>query len=368
MITLEQQIIIFGIVLVVFAAAIALSRVPKIIREWKKHLKRHTLNPIFSPPPYSDWEAVGTFNPAAVRDDNGNIHIIYRAVGSDGVSRFGYGRSEDGYTFTEKSPYPVFAMSNPRTGTEDLPAGRQEFDPVMYPSGGSWGGAEDPRLVRIDGRIYLTFSAFDGWDFIRIAVSHIDEEDFFNRRWKWSKPLLISPPGQIHKNWVLFPEKINGKFAVLHSINPEVRIDYVNRFEDLSYGFQKIQSEYQNKIKSGEVKRWETWVRGIGPPPVKTDKGWLVLYHAIEKSEPHAYKLGALLLDLKDPRKVIARSPEPLLFPSEWYENDWKPGIIYACGAVIQGDNLLVYYGGGDKHVCVSEMPLSDLYDLLFKK
>ena len=236
----------------------------------------------------------------------------------------------------------------------------KQFNPVMYPSGGSWGGSEDPRLVKIDSRIYLIFNAFDGWDFIRVAVASIAENDFLAKRWLWSKPQLISPPGTINKNWVLFPEKINGKYAILHSISPEVQIDLVDRLEDLSSGRHIIKSIFGN----GKPRReWDTWVRGVGPPPLKTKRGWLVLYHAIDKSDPHRYKLGALLLDLKNPKKVIARSPAPILAPDTWYENDEKPGVVYACGATIDKETLFVYYGGGDKYVCVAKTPLKKLLD-----
>jgi predicted GH43/DUF377 family glycosyl hydrolase len=324
------------------------------------HLSRADHNPILSPLPDVEWEARGTFNPGAVQDSGGRTHLVYRAISTDGISRLGYALSDDGIHFDDRSPYPIFSMETPRRPDGTLRT--REFSPVMYPSGGSWGGSEDPRLVNINGRIYLTFSAFDGWDFIRVAVTSIAEDDFLNKKWRWSRPLLISPPGTINKNWVLFPEKINGKFAILHSISPEVQIDLVDRLEDLSTGRHVIKSQFSG----GKPRRqWDTWVRGVGPPPMKTNRGWLVLYHAIDKTEPNRYKLGALLLDLKNPRRVIARSPAPILTPDTWYENDGKPGIVYACGAVIDKSTLFVYYGGGDKYVCVAETPIKKLLDWL---
>ncbi len=322
-----------------------------------KTLVKHKKNPIISPHSHNSWENEAIFNPATLVDDRGHIHLIYRAIGSDGVSRLGYGFSEDGLHFNGRLDVPIFAMGNPRE-TKIM----KIYDPKLYPSGGSWGGCEDPRAVRIDGRIYITFNAFDGWDFIRIAVVSIDEKDFFDGKWKWSKPMLISPPRQINKNWVLFPEKINGKFAVLHSISPKVQIDFVKNMEDLSKGKYVIKSQFkQDPTKKG----WDTWVRGVGPPPLKTEKGWLILYHAMDKRDPDKYKLGALLLDLKDPQKIISRSIEPILEPEMWYENDWKPGVVYSCGALIKDDMLYVYYGGGDKHVCVATSPIQKIFDKL---
>ncbi|MDO8590566.1 MAG: hypothetical protein Q7R65_01155 [bacterium] len=333
-------------------------------RKKHEHLKpavlsRYPGNPILSPNVRNDWESQGTFNPGAIQDDSGNIHILYRAVGSDGVSRVGHASSKDGIHFDEATPYPVFAMQNPRS---NMPSNLRRHDFSLYPSGGSWGGAEDPRVVRIEDRVYVTFNAFDGWDFIRIGLISMGEKDFFEKRWNWSRPLFISPLKQVNKNWVLFPEKIGGKFAILHSVSPDVSIDYVDNFEELSSGSRVIKSYFgHGKPKPG----WDSFRRGVGPPPIKTPKGWLVLYHAINKHDPNRYKLGALLLDLANPKKVIAQSPEPFLAPDMWYENDWKPGVIYACGAVIKNGTLFVYYGGGDKYVCVATAPLKKILNKL---
>ncbi len=319
-------------------------------------LTRFHNNPVLSSQSHNTWEACGVFNPAAYKDDNHVVHLLYRAIGTDGVSRLGYAKSEDGVSFPERLPYPVFFIESPR----QIPGAQKRYDPVLYPSGGSWGGCEDPRLVRIDDTIYLTFNAFDGWDFIRIGLTSIAEKDFVAGKWNWKKPILISPEGEIHKNWVLFPEKINGKFALLHSISPNVEIDYRNSLESIGTLEPHIQSPTGPRVHKRE-NDWDWMLRGAGCPPLKTDKGWLVLYHAVEKHESHKYKVGVLLLDLNDPTKVIARSPGPLLTPDCWYENDGKPGIVYVCGAVIRDGVLIVYYGGGDMHTCVAQAPLADV-------
>jgi beta-1,2-mannobiose phosphorylase / 1,2-beta-oligomannan phosphorylase len=338
------------------------------------HAKRHKQNPLISPSIENEWEYGGTFNPAAWHDENGNAHLIYRAIGIDGVSRLGYAMSENGESF-DRLPYPVFFMESPRllnrnaeksskTGSksncllDELATEDKRYDPVMYPSGGSWGGCEDPRMVLIDDRFYVTFSAFDGWDFIRIALTTISKEDFLANRWKWSKPILISPENQINKNWVIFPEKIKGKFAILHSISPEIQVDYIDSLTDIVRGVKKIKSVFGAKKEREE---WDTWPRGVGAPPIRTKAGWLVLYHATDKTESHKYKLGAMILDIDNPQIVLMRSSQPILTPDEWYENDGKPGVVYVCGAVIQDDVLYIYYGGGDKHVCVAHMSVDKL-------
>jgi predicted GH43/DUF377 family glycosyl hydrolase len=331
-------------------------------REGKKrskvlNLKRFQKNPIMSPRMTQDWEIQGVFNPAAVKIGD-TTYLLYRAVGRDGVSKIGYCLSEDGETIREQGSYPIFALNTPRL---DTPNPNYHFDPILYPSGGSWGGCEDPRAVELEGRIYMTFNAFDGWDFLRIGVTSIDKKDFISRRWNWAKPIFISPPGEIHKNWVIFPEKINGKFAVLHSVNPEVQIEFVDNLNLLSKEV-KIKSQFGQKAPR---KEWDTWVRGAGAPPIKTRHGWLLFYHATNIQDPHKYKLGAMLLDLKDPKKVLHRSPSALLEPDEWYENDWKPGVVYVCGAVINGNQVFVYYGGGDKHTCLATAHLDELINFI---
>jgi predicted GH43/DUF377 family glycosyl hydrolase len=176
--------------------------------------------------------------------------------------------------------------------------------------------------------------------------------------------VFISPKNEIHKSWVLFPEKINGKFAVLHSLHTGSRdrvfVDYLDTLA--SEPATPIKSPY---YPSADPSYWDSTLRGAGPPPLKTSKGWLVLYHANDAKESHRYKLGALLLDLADPSKIIARSPGPVLAPDAPYENDGKPGIVYACGATLTGDTLRVFYGGGDNVVCTATTSLARLLEKL---
>lgn len=298
------------------------------------------------------WEAGGVMNPAAVVA-GGKTHLFYRAVGNDGVSRLGYAWSENGTTIDGRLPYPVFAVNA---------AAQPSHAPVhqgLVASGGTWSGVgiEDPRAVVIGENLYLTFNAFAGWNSLRIGVSSLRVDDLLARKFKWSAPSYLSAPQQVHKNWVLFPEKIHGKFAVLHSLHSgsreQVMVEYLDSFEDAN-----VESPYDPKTEEGA---WDSTLRGAGPPPIKTKDGWLLLYHANDARESHKYKLGALLLDLKDPSKVIARSVHPVLEPDAPYENEGKPGIVYACGATVSLDTLRVYYGGGDKVVCVAKTSLSKL-------
>ena len=317
-----------------------------------------------SPRPHQEWEAGGTFNPAAVSDSDGTVHLFYRAVGDDGVSRVGHASSSDGITIDQRSSFPVYIPTRD-CGLPDpyTVHGPLTYDPVIHPSGGGWAGCEDPRAVKIGDRIYMSYTAFEGWHSVRIAVTSISEKDLKAGKWNWKRPKIISSSKQVNKNWLIFPEKIQGKFAVLHSISPEILVDYVDTLDD-QYSTKAILSR---PPKGGRTGHWDNWMRGAGAPPIKTDKGWLLLYHAMDKNDPDKYKLGAMLLDLQDPTKILYRSPKPILEPDMSYENDSKAGVVYASGAVVKNDRLLVYYGGGDKHVCVAETPLNALLEWLMK-
>ncbi len=324
---------------------------------------RFSHNPVISPRETHDWEVEGTFNPAVVDDEDGVVHLLYRAIGRDGISRIGYAQSLDGSSISKRSAMPVFeptvGFGIPEINKVMGPIG---YHPAIYTSGGGWGGSEDPRVVRIDGRIYMTYVAFEGWNSVRIALTTISVDDFKNEKWKWRAPVFLSPPGKINKNWLLFPEKINGKFAVLHSIAPDILIEYVDDIEKMD---KFIESPRKEGPQPGRKNHWDNSLRGAGPPPVRTSKGWLLLYHALEGHETGRYKLGAMVLDYGDPAHILYRSKHPILAPDMHYENNGKPGVIYASGALIRGDDLYIYYGGADKVVCVAKTPLEKFLDYL---
>ncbi|OIO29989.1 hypothetical protein COX93_01715 [Candidatus Nomurabacteria bacterium CG_4_10_14_0_2_um_filter_30_12] len=329
----------------------------KIIKKKSKilQLERSSLNPIIEPRLYS-WESKATFNPAAFISD-GKIHLIYRAIGDNDVSVFGYASSLDGYNFRDRPTHSIYHKFGKFIKLDD---------PIDYVSGGGWnGGCEDPRVTLIDYTVYMLYTAFDGWGSLRIALTSIKLDDFKKKKWNWEKPILISPPGEIHKNWVLFPEKINGKFAILHSISPEILIDYIEDFKEFD------DTKFINSLHSSSPSwksSWDNMVRGVGPTPIKTEAGWLVLYHAMDKKDPDRYKLGAMILDFNDPTRILYKSKNPILEPDEYYENEgFKAGVIYSCGAVVKDGELFVYYGGADSVVCVASVDLSSLIEDLKK-
>jgi len=327
----------------------------KPVRRIKKiELKRALHNPIIEPRQYP-WESKATFNPAAFIA-NGKVHLIYRAIGDNDFSALGYAASSDGYNIDERLPYFIYQRSNNFFKRD------QSLLPIDYISGGGWnGGCEDPRLTLLGDTVYMLYTAFDGWGSLRIALTSIPLTHFENKKWNWKKPVLISPPGEIHKNWVLFPEKINGKYAILHSFAPKILIDYFDSLGELD-GTKFIKSDNTRPID--QSRNWDSHFRGVGPTPIKTELGWLIIYHAMDHRNPDRYRIGALILDLKDPVKILYRSQYPILEPEEYYENNgYKWGVVYSCGAVVKDGTLFVYYGGADKVIGVASIKLSTLLD-----
>jgi len=321
-------------------------------------LKRFSDNPIIRPIAEHFWESKATFNPGAVYLNN-KVHLVYRAIGDDDSSVFGYAAASDGVHIDERSDEPAYVPSAPfeKAGTSRyMPSG-------LYASGGGvYGGCEDPRLTRIGDTLYMTYVAHNGSSAPRVALTSISVTDFLNKKWNWSESVMITAPGVVNKNAAIFPEKINGKYAIFHRVFPNILLDYV---DDLTFdGTQYLRSVHT--IRPTRT-AWDSRKVGAGAPPIRTDAGWLLIYHAVGEQDPSRYKIGAMLLDLNDPSRVLFRSTRPILAPDVGYENDgFKAGVAYPCGAVVAGENLHVYYGGADTVTCVASANLTSfLGDLM---
>ncbi len=322
-------------------------------------LQKFPENPIIALNGHHKWESQYVFNPAAVYED-GKVHLVYRAIGDGGVSVFGYASSKNGLYIDERLNQPIYA---PRDLLER--EGREQIIVYTSSSGGSWGGCEDPRITKLNGKFYVTYTAFNSYP--RVALTSIDRNDFLSKRWRWREPVFISPPGEVHKNWAIFPEKINGKYAILHGITPSILIEYLDSLEFDGTTFIKSSRPPNEKV---ELRKgvWDSRVRGVGAPPIKTQEGWLVMYHAIDDRDSGKYKLGAMILDYENPEKILHRSATPILEPDKVYENDgFKSGVVYSCGAVVIGGTLFVYYGGADSIICVATANLNEFLDALKK-
>lgn len=311
-------------------------------------LNRHGDNPIIKPIQKHYWESKQTFNAAAVVSGE-KIHLLYRAIGDHDTSVLGYASTTDGVTIDQRLSEPVYIPTQPfETPVAGHPVG---YKSPHISGGGGYGGIEDPRITKIGDTLYMTYVAFDGSSPPRVALTSISESDFLAQNWNWDTPVLISKPGEVNKNCVIFPEKINGKYVIMHRVYPNMLIDYV---DDL---------HFDGKTKFLETKAfipptrtgWDSRKLGAGAPPIKTEDGWLLIYQAVGEQDSGRYKIGAMLLDHDNPEKVLFRSRRPILAPDHPSENEgFKAGVVYPCGAVQKGDDLLVYYGGADTVVCAA--------------
>jgi len=305
----------------------------------KRLLTRFEGNPIISPIREHAWESKATFNPAAIYED-GKVRILYRAMSEDNTSVFGYASSVDGVHITKRLPEPIYVP-------------REDFERKLVPGGNS--GCEDPRLTKIGDTIYMCYTAFNGKDVPRVALTSILAKDFSDHKWNWTKPVLISQPGIDDKDAALFPRKIGGKYWFLHraggsSSGADIWIDAV---DDLNF-------DGKTKFLGGKVlmrprdTAWDSKRIGGTSPPIETKYGWLLFYHGISKRTSH-YNVRAALLDLKDPTKVLYRTHDPLLEPEMPYEqNGIVSNVVFPCGSVMINNDLYVYYGGADKFVGVA--------------
>ena len=327
-------------------------------------LYRYENNPILVPIKENVWESKAVFNPAALYLDK-RVHIIYRAIGDSDTSVLGYATSKNGLKIDERLNQPIYVPRETFEGA--TPIQYQELETIgLYASGGGgYGGCEDPRLTRIGNTIYMTYVAYNGYSPPRVALTLIGVSDFLKGKWRWKKPVLISKPGVINKNACIFPEKIKGKYVIFHRVFPDILVDYV---DDLEFDGKTRWLEAKDFIRP-RVSFWDSRKVGAGAPPIKTKKGWLFIYQAVDDLDPlYRYKIGAMLLDLENPVKVLARCKVPILEPIADYEfNGWKSGVVYPCGAVVIKGRLFVYYGASDKVTCVATADLNQFLDNLLR-
>ena len=327
-------------------------------------LRRYEGNPILSPKLDRPWECLVTTNPAAWYDeDQRKVLLLYRAAGDDDEHRIhlGLAESQDGYAFRRVGNEPVFSPS------------ADGFDA---------GCVEDPRLVKIDEYYYMTYAARpfpprkywlpeyapyyippapDEWPIaLRKNLTSTGlaiTEDFLH----FIRAGRITEPTQDDRDVLLFPERIGGRYVRISrpktpegdpvggEIDPTI---YISFSEDMLYWPQpkpliRAQFEWERKL-------------GAASPPIRTKEGWLMLYHAV--GDDNQYRIGAMLLELNDPARVLHRRAEWLLQPEAPYElQGFYNGVVFPCGNVVIEGTLFVYYGGADKYCCLATCRLEDL-------
>jgi predicted GH43/DUF377 family glycosyl hydrolase len=333
-------------------------------------LVRYSGNPIISPSKSHEWESLTTCNPGVIYD-KGRFYMLYRAAGNDvkHVIRFGLATSLDGFHFERCSERPVFAPSK---------------------DGPDSGSVEDPRIVKFGSEYYITYAyrpyaPGQYWTFEHDEVLKPKSDEYtptvirenmgnsglamttdfqsFQRLGRLTSPVLDD------RDVIFFPEKINGKYAMLHRPKQYVGKKYGVKYASIWIKFSEDLFHWEDKkshlLLSGRENTWEEKIGG-STPPMKTSHGWLMLYHGVEKGGLGHYRVGAMLLDLNDPLHILAKTNECILEPEEDYEmNGFYPGCIFPTGSVIKDNTLYVYYGGADRYVCVATCKVDELLDYL---
>jgi len=338
-------------------------------------LKRAEENPVLSPNEDIEWESKAVFNPGAVLKDD-KVHLLYRAIGEYDtyISRIGLAISSDGVNFE-----------------------RQNKNPVIEPSNGydRW-ACEDPRITQIDDTFYITYVALSQrireggkptYDIIHNLNSQtalVTTKDFV----KFQRHGIITPQNSDNRDVVILPEKIDGKFVILHRPHRWSK----NWFKDpkskeinvaIPIPFEKLPQRPATWISYAfDLKKWfghkllirsthETDEKtGPGAPPIRTNKGWLLIYHHVKKDEEGRiiYTAKAALLDLKNPSKIIAKIPYPILEPKEKYEISGDVNnVVFPTGIVVKDDELFVYYGAADKKCGLATIKLNEIIDELLR-
>ena len=292
-------------------------------------LERYAGNPILTADPAHPWEDYHVSNAGATLYD-GKIYIAYRASSVEkkrpganwGISRIGLAISENGVDIVERRPEPLISRKGEDTYL---------IDP---------NGVEDPRITKIGDTYYIVYATTSArGDRIALATT----QDF-----RTIKKHGVLMPEFEQRAAGFFPEKINGKFLLMHRIIPNI---WISESEDLK--------TFTNTrlVMDTHILPWCEVKMGISAPPIRTRNAWALIFHGRDRHR--CYRQGIAWLDLEDPTKVIKVQKEPILEPVEPYEasEGFIPNCVYACGAVILKETVFVYYGASDTVACVASMP-----------
>jgi len=321
-------------------------------------LQRYQRNPILEANPDREWESGAVFNSSAVIGEDNKVYLLYRAVPK------GYTRRPDGYGYRNYISRIGCAIS------EDGIHFSRFQRPIIEPTDEyDCFGCEDPRVTRLEvnGRrlYFITYTALSAPAYSghgnRVALASTTDFQTFHKHG-------VVIPELEDKDAVLFPGLIKGRIAMLHRVLPNIQIVYFDDLEQLLNPQEEFWRRYKTSLEDFTVLRpkyeWEARKIGAGPPPIKTEEGWLLIYHGVDAHR--VYRTGLALLDLEDPLKVVARSPRPVLEPRERYEKQGDvPNVVFPEGAIVKGDTLYLYYGGADKCCCLATAKLSELLDYL---
>ena len=286
--------------------------------------------PVLSPRP-GHFDSLAAYNPTAIKAD-GKYMLLYRGQNHEGTSFVGLAVSDDGVSFQAR----------------DEPLLRPETD---YEKGG---GLEDPRLAKVDGTYYLTYTGYNKKDAQLCLASSPDLKS-------WSRHGVILPAykGRWNKGWTkagaIVPGKINGKYWMYY-------LGTADGADQMGVASSQDMVHWKDATGAPVLPRrqgmFDSRVVEPGPAPFLTDRGILLIYNGAD--DKLVYRTGWVLFDRKDPTKVIARSEKPIFEP----ERDWEikgqvPNVVFVEGAIEDGGRLLLYYGGADSVTGVAETSLA---------
>ncbi|MEW4371550.1 glycosidase [Paenibacillus kandeliae] len=327
-------------------------------------ITRHEANPIVVPGEY-EWRKVTVFNPAVIVD-NDKFYMIERTAGSLTPCKnyLGLLESEDGVHFTHVVDQPVLTP-----------------DELGFP----YGSVQDPRIVKIDDTFYLNYALRpcamnyyptgagipersipqypDGWGeepghwLTRSGIA--SSTDLIH----WEHVSNTTPLEINDRDNILFPEKINGKYVLLRRpeeyIGPEYGTDKAAMW--ITYSDDLIHWDEPKLLAKAQNMDWESRKIGGSTPPIRTEQGWLVLYHGVD--DQIVYRVGAMLLDLDNPEIIIARTHQFIMEPETYYEKFGFqiPNVIFPTGNIVKDDLLYIYYGVTDTAIALATVPLTDL-------
>ena len=314
---------------------------------------------------------MAVFNPAAWYDDQKKeVLLLYRAAESQQDYRcwFGLAKSQDGYHFERTSDQPALGPSI------------EGFDGATI---------QDPRIIKMGDWFYVTYACrhypFGQFWKPEVRRKYLNPEcpaEFprylrnnatltglaMTKDFKtWIRAGWLTDPLLDDRDVILFPEKVGGKFVMLHRplewAGPAYRTEHACawiKFADDLLGFPAEPSKLLIKNRSP----WEAAKLGINTPPIKTPHGWFTLYHAVGADK--FYRLGALLLSLDEPSQVLHRTPDWLMEPEADYEIEgFYRGACFPCGTVVIEGTLFVYYGAGDKFCALATCNFEELLNHL---
>ena len=303
-----------------------------LIPEYMLH--RYSANPILTKKDVP-YPVATVHNAAAVKAEDGKYYMVFRSHRLNGRSILGLAQSQDGYKWTVR-PEPFM-----------LPAQEGVF--AEYEAY----GVEDPRITRIEGWYYITYSAYSEHG-VRIGLARTQDFKQIERM------AFITECD--HRNVVLFPEKIDGMYVRLD--RPHTDIKPWSTW--ITYSPDLIHWGNSKRILSPQTYHWTEMKVGPGAPPIKTDKGWLDIFHGVYPTmDGSVYRLGVALHDLQDPSKILGVSDEWILEPEEIYERvGYVHNVVFSCAAIAETDGTLkVYYGGADTVMCLAEGNIEELVE-----